>query len=87
LVQQAVEWTGMEHVPAEDRTRLASDNGSGYLARVFEDYLRTLAIRHIRWSPHRRQTNGKLERFHENAQCPSESPRLHEPGPIAGNDG
>ncbi len=65
VVQQAVEWTGMEQVPIEDRTRLLSDRGSGYLARAFEDYLRTLAIQHIYCSPHHPQTNGKLERFHE----------------------
>jgi putative transposase len=65
VVQQAVEWTGMEQVPVEDRTRLLSDRGSGYLAHAFEDYLRMLAIRHIYCSPHHPQTNGKLERFHE----------------------
>ena len=47
VVQQAVEWTGMEHVPVQDRTRLVSDHGSGYLARAFEDYMRMLAVRHI----------------------------------------
>jgi len=65
VVQQAVEWTGMNDVPMEDRSRLLTDNGSGYLAHVFEDYLRMLAIRHIRCSPHHPQTNGKIERFHE----------------------
>ena len=55
----------MERVPVQDRTRLLSDRGSGYLARAFEDYLRTLAIRHIYCSPHHPQTQGKLERFHE----------------------
>ncbi len=65
VVQQAVEWTGMERVPVQDRTRLLSDRGSGYLARAFEDYLRVLAIRHIYCSPHHPQTQGKLERFHE----------------------
>jgi len=64
-VQQAVEWTGMEQMPVEDRTRLVSDNGSGYLARAFEDYLGMLAIWHIRCSPHHAQTTGKIERFHE----------------------
>jgi putative transposase len=49
----------------EDRSRLVSDNGPGYLAHAFEDYLRMLALRHIRCSPHHPQTNGKLERFHE----------------------
>jgi putative transposase len=65
VVEQAVEWTGMKNVPVEDRSRLVTGNGPGYLAHAFEDYLRMLAIRHIRCSPHHPQTNGKLERFHE----------------------
>lgn len=65
VVQQAVEWTGMEQVPVANRARLLSDRGSGYLARAFEDYLRALAIRHIYCSAHHPQTQGKLERFHE----------------------
>ena len=63
VVQQAVEWTPMEHVAVQDRTRLVSDHGSGYLARrAFEDYLRMLAVRHIccYYSPHHPQSNGKL---------------------------
>ena len=39
VVQQAVEWTGMQDVPVKDRSRLLTDNGSGYLAHAFEDYL------------------------------------------------
>ena len=64
VVQQAVEWTGMEHVPVQDRTR---HHGSGYLAQAFENYLRMLAVRHICCYslPHHPQSNGKLERFHE----------------------
>ena len=65
VVEQAVEWTGMKNVPVKDRTRLLSDNGSSYLSRAFEDYLRMRQIRHIRCSPHHPQTNGKIERFHE----------------------
>src|SRR5713226_9742271 len=64
-ISDVVEWTGMKNVPIEDRSRLVSDSGPGYLAHAFEDYLRMLAIRHIRCSPHHPQTNGKLERFHE----------------------
>jgi len=52
VVQQAVEWTGMEQVPVQDRTRLLSDHGPGYLARAFEDYLWMLSIRHLYCSPH-----------------------------------
>jgi transposase InsO family protein len=65
VVEQAVAFTGMKQVPVEDRTRLLSDRGSGYLAQAFEDYLQMLHIRHILCAPHHPQTNGKLERFHE----------------------
>ena len=65
VVQRAVEWTGMTQVPVEDRTRLLSDRGPGFLARALEDYLQMLEIRHIYCSPYHPQTNGKLERFHE----------------------
>ena len=44
---------------------MLTDRGSGYLARVFEEYLKILSIRHIYCSPHHPQTNGKIERFHE----------------------
>ena len=68
VVQQAVEWTGMEQVPIEDRTRFLSDRGPGFLARALENYLRMLEIRHIYCSSYHPQTNGKLERFHETLQ-------------------
>jgi putative transposase len=64
-VQQAVEWTGMAQVPGEERTRLLTDRGPGFLARDLEDYLRMLEIWHISCSPYHPQTHGKLERFHE----------------------
>ncbi len=65
VVEQAVAFTGMRQVPVEDRTKLLSDHGSGYLARAFEEYLCMLQIRHIYCAPHHPQTNGKIERFHE----------------------
>jgi putative transposase len=65
VVEQAVAFTGMRNVPVENKTRLLTDNGSGYIAKVLEDYLRMQSIRHIRCSPHHPQTNGKLERFHQ----------------------
>ena len=65
VVEQAVAFTRMRQVPVQDRTKLLSDHGSGYLARVFEDYLGMLQIGHIYCAPHHPQTNGKIERFHE----------------------
>ncbi len=64
VVQEAVEETGMTEVPLRDRTSLLSDNGPGYLSRVFGHYLWLLGIRHIVASPYHPQTNGKLERYH-----------------------
>jgi transposase InsO family protein len=64
VVQQAVDSTGMTDVPLQDRTRLLSDNGSGYISRAFREYLRLVGIRHILASPYHPQTNGKLERYH-----------------------
>ena len=65
VVQLAVDVTGMTEVPLEDRTRLLSDNGSGYVSRAFRDYLSLVGIRHIRAAPYHPQTNGKLERYHQ----------------------
>lgn len=62
VVQLAVDATGMTEVPVEDRTRLLSDNGSGYVSRAFRDYLHLGGIQHILASPFHPQTNGKLER-------------------------
>lgn len=43
--------------------RVMTDNGSGYVAKLFRKVLRFLAIRHIRTRPYTPKTNGKAERF------------------------
>ncbi len=65
VIQDAVDATGMTDVPVEDRTKLLSDNGSGYVSRSFRDYLRLVGIGHILSAPFHPQTNGKLERYHQ----------------------
>jgi putative transposase len=65
VVQEAIDATHMTEVPVEDRTKLLSDNGSGYLARAFRDYLSLVGIKHILAAPFHPQTNGKLERYHQ----------------------
>jgi len=65
VVQEAVDATGMTDIPVEDRTKLLSDNGAGYVSRSFRDYLQLVDIRHILAAPFHPQTNGKLERYHQ----------------------
>ena len=63
VVQDAVDLTGMTDVPVEDRTRPLSDNGSGYVSRLFREYLQMIGIQHVLAPPYHPQTNGKLERY------------------------
>jgi transposase InsO family protein len=65
VVQEAVDATGMTDVLVEDRTKLLSDNGAGYVSRSFRDYLRLVGIGHILAAPFHPQTNGKVERYQQ----------------------
>jgi transposase InsO family protein len=65
VVQEAVDATGMTDVHVEDRTRLLSDNGAGYVSRTFREYLSLVGIEHILAAPYHPQTNGKVERYQQ----------------------
>jgi transposase InsO family protein len=65
VVQEAVDATGMTDVPVEDRTKLLSDNGAGYVSRAFRNYLHLVGIGHILAAPFHPQTNGKMERYQQ----------------------
>jgi transposase InsO family protein len=43
--------------------RVMTDNGSGYVSRLFRKACRILRVRHLRTRPYTPKTNGKAERF------------------------
>ena len=65
VIQEAVDATGMTDVHVEDRTRLLSDNGAGYVSRTFREYLSLVGIEYILAAPYHPQTNGKVECYQQ----------------------
>lgn len=57
---RALRWFRARGIAVE---RVMTDNGSGYVAKLFRKVLRLLHIRHIRTRPYTPKTNGKAERF------------------------
>ncbi len=57
---RALRWFRARGIRVE---RVMTDNGSGYVAKLFRKALRMLGIRHIRTRPYTPRTNGKAERF------------------------
>jgi transposase InsO family protein len=57
---RALRWFKERGISVE---RVMTDNGSGYVAKLFAKVLRLLRIRHIRTRPYTPKTNGKAERF------------------------
>ena len=62
----------LENLPAgTEKLRLIADNGSQYVSREFQDYLRERDISHSKTRGNHPQINGKIERFHKslNQEC------------------
>jgi transposase InsO family protein len=60
FLERAVLWLQARGIVVE---RVMTDNGSGYLSKVFRHAIGRLGARHIRTRPYTPRTNGKAERF------------------------
>ncbi len=65
FLDRAVGWFSTHGVTCQ---RVMSDNGSGYVSRVFADHCQALALRHLRTRPYTPRTNGKAERVIQTLQ-------------------
>ena len=61
VLRRAVSWFAARGVRVE---RVLSDNGSAYKSHARRDACKNLGITAKKTRPYRRQTNGKIERFH-----------------------
>ena len=57
---RALRWFKRQGIRVE---RVMTDNGAGYVSRLFRKVCRLLRLRHLRTRPYTPRTNGKAERF------------------------
>ncbi len=60
FLHRAAAWLAAQGVQIE---RVMTDNGSGYVAKVFAVAVAEIRAKHLRTRPYRPRTNGKAERF------------------------
>jgi transposase InsO family protein len=60
FLERAVAWFAAQRVRVH---RVMTDNGSGYVSRIFRETCATLVLRHLRTRAYTPRTNGKAERF------------------------
>lgn len=60
FLRRAVAWYAERGIRVE---RVMTDNGSGYVSKVFAGACRALQLRHLRTRPYTPRTNGKAERL------------------------
>ena len=64
FLRRALAWYRQRGVQAQ---RILTDNGSGYVSKIFAELCRAESVRHLRTRPYTPRTNGKAERFIQTA--------------------
>ena len=60
----ALQASGLDDAPLQQRPRLLSDNGPSYVASDLSDWLQHQGMKHTRGKPYHPMTQGKIERWH-----------------------
>ena len=66
----ALEASGCNRANVVHKPRLLSDNGSSYISGALAEWLEDHGMDHVRGAPYHPQTQGKIERWHSNAEEP-----------------
>ena len=62
----ALEASGCDQANVVHKPRLLSDNGSSYISGDLADWLEDRGMKHVSGAPYHPQTQGKIERWHQN---------------------
>jgi putative transposase len=63
-LDRALQASGLDQLPINQRPRLLSDNGPSYVASDLAEWLDEHGMRHTRGKPYHPMTQGKIERWH-----------------------
>ena len=63
-LDDALNFTGLDHIKVRHKPRLLSDNGPCYISGELAEYLQENGMPHTRGRPYHPQTQGKIERWH-----------------------
>jgi putative transposase len=63
-LDHALQASGLDQLPVNQRPRLLSDNGPSYVASDLAEWLDEHGMRHTRGKPYHPMTQGKIERWH-----------------------
>jgi putative transposase len=64
VLDEAIAFTGVDHVEVHHRPRLLTDNGPCFISKELREHLEAREIRHTRGKPYHPMTQGKIERYH-----------------------
>ncbi len=82
----ALQASGCDQAHVVHKPRLLSDNGSSYVSGELAEWLGDKKMGHVRGAPYHPQTQGKIERWHQDLEEPYPAGKLLLPGRLESAD-